>query len=97
MRHTEDFSISIETRNNIIFIQVIKYDENDICDLMFEKQLDKLVEDISAEYSQALHIIKVNKFTVPQRFALFTQASALYYLQIREGNCMVILLIYLVC
>jgi trehalose 6-phosphate synthase/phosphatase len=78
-----------EVRNNIIYIQVIKYDENDICDLIFEKQLQEITNEIESNYNTALQIIKVNKFTVPQRFALFTLASALYYLTIREGNCMV--------
>lgn len=86
-----------EARNNIVFLQVIKYDENEVCDLSFEKQLEEIVNVINSEYSQALHVIKVNKFTVPQRFALFTLASSLFYLQIREGNCMVKIYLTLVC
>ena len=30
----------------------------------------------------------MNKFSVPERFALFSLGACLYYLQIREGNCM---------
>jgi len=35
-----------------------------------------------------IKIIKVNKFSLAERFSLFSLGACLYYLQIREGNCM---------
>ena len=78
-----------EVRNNIVLIQIIKYDDNDISDCNFEKQLNGMINEIELEYKECLKIFKLNKFTVPQRFALFTLGSSLFYIKIREGNCMV--------
>jgi trehalose 6-phosphate synthase/phosphatase len=51
--------------------------------------LDEVVSEIKKEIGEdVLQVLKVNKFTVPERFALFSLGSALFYLQIREGNCM---------
>ena len=47
-----------------------------------------MLEEIKSITPEAVKLIKVNKFSVPERFALFSLGACLYYLQIREGNCM---------
>jgi trehalose 6-phosphate synthase/phosphatase len=88
-------------RNDIILLQVIKMDENDTKDGLFYKQFEEITNSIIKEYSEdVLKLVFVNKFSVKERFALFSLGSSLYYLQLREGNCMVKLIsinYYIVC
>ena len=79
-----------EVRNKIILVQIIKFDAIDnVCE-KFLSEINILIEELTKEYSEeVIKIIKVPKFTVPERFALFSLPCSLFYLQIREGNCMV--------
>lgn len=76
-------------KNNTVLLQVIKCEDIDNINPHFFAQLDEMVNDISTNLSKdCIKILKVQKFSVPERFALFSIASSLFYLQIREGNCM---------
>ena len=82
-------------RNNIILLQVIKYDKCDVINESFEKQLDEAISDICTSYGkEVIHVMKVDQFSVEERFALLTFGDVLFYLQVREGNCMVIFCLY---
>ncbi len=75
-------------QNNVILLQIIKYEETDSIDPVFSKDVDDMLEEIKKINMNCIKIIKVNKFSVAERFSLFSLGSCLYYLQIREGNCM---------
>jgi len=79
-----------EVRNGIILLQIIK---KDFIDPKTEKYLSEIytvLNEIIADYGpDVINISEVKKMTVPERFALFSLPCALFYLQIREGNCMV--------
>jgi trehalose-6-phosphate synthase len=77
-------------RNNIVLLQIIKYDKCDLINQYFETQLDEALTDLSKNYGDTvIHVIKVEKFSVEERFALLSLGDVLFYLQVREGNCMV--------
>ena len=80
-----------EVRNNIVLLQIIKTDECQNNNEDFYSKIQEIAHDITTQFSnEVIKLIKVDKFTVPERFALFSEANALFYLQLREGNCMVI-------
>jgi len=79
-----------EVRNSIILIQIIIKEFDDNNTEKFTKEVSLLITDIINEYgNEVVHFMEVRNFSVPQRFALFSIPCALFYLQIREGNCMV--------
>ena len=75
-------------RNNVILLQVIKCEDFENINPDFFEQLEEMLKEISQIANDALKIVKVNKFSVPGRFALFSLGNSLLYLQLREGNCM---------
>lgn len=81
----------VECRENIILLQIVKFDnETSEIKSTFMSQVEELENEIKQSYGEGvIKLINVNKFTVQERFALFSLGSALYYLQVREGNCMV--------
>ena len=80
-------------RNNIILLQIVKYDRCETIYQSYEKELDESVNDIKKSYGEnSIYILKVNKFSVEERFAILSLGDVLFYLQIREGNCMVYIL-----
>lgn len=80
-----------EARNNIVLVQIIKKEFIDARIEHFLKEINSVITEIISEYgNEVINVIEVKKFTVPERFALFSLPCGLFYLQIREGNCMVI-------
>jgi trehalose 6-phosphate synthase/phosphatase len=80
-----------EIRKNIILLLVLRYEEDGSCDLRVEEQLAEYYDEIIKEYSEnVIYIEKVCNLSVPERFALFSLEGLLFYINIREGNCMVI-------
>jgi trehalose-6-phosphate synthase len=72
---------------------VIKYDKCDVINSSYEKQLDEAISDLCTSYgNDVIHVMKVDQFSVEERFALLSYGDVLFYLQVREGNCMVIFL-----
>lgn len=83
-----------EVRNNIVLLQIIKKDFVDDKTEKFLSEINTVLKEIIADYGpEVINLMEVKKFTVPERFALFSLPCALFYLQIREGNCMVIVLL----
>ena len=79
-----------ELRNNIILLQIIKYDKIDLINQSYEKELDESINDIKKSYGEnAIYVEKLVHFSVEERFALLSLGDVLFYLQVREGNCMV--------
>lgn len=79
-----------EARKNIVLLQIIKKDFFDARVEKFMKEIHTVIAEIIFEFgSEVINVIEVKKFSVPERFALFSLPCALFYLQIREGNCMV--------
>ena len=77
-------------RNNVILLQIIKYDKCELVYSLFEKQLDDTINEIKKTYGEdVIYVIKVEQFSVQERFALLSLGDILFYLQVREGNCMV--------
>jgi trehalose 6-phosphate synthase/phosphatase len=87
-----------EIRKNIILLLVLRYEEDGSCNIKVEEQYEEYYNEIVKEYGESvLHIEKVNNLSVPERFALFSLEGVLFYLNIREGNCMVLFYNLLVC
>jgi len=89
-----------EVRNKIVLLQIIKCDECDPVNLEFYNKIEEITKDITTKYSdEVIKLFKVEKFSVPERFALFSLANSLFYLQFREGNCTVRIfsLLFVVC
>ena len=79
-----------EVRNCIVLIQIIKRDFNDDKIDKFTKEVSLVIDEIVNEYgNEVIYFMEVKNFSVAQRFALFSLPCSLFYLQIREGNCMV--------
>ncbi len=76
-------------KGKVILLQVIKWEDLDNVDPIFLQKLDELVENIQQTITpDCIKIIKKEHFSVPERFALFFTSNSLFYLQLREGNCM---------
>jgi trehalose 6-phosphate synthase/phosphatase len=79
-----------EVRNSIVLIQILikEFDDKNI--EKYTNEVTLLINDIINEYgNEVIYFTEVKNFSVPQRFALFSIPCSLFYLQIREGNCMV--------
>jgi trehalose 6-phosphate synthase/phosphatase len=80
-----------EVRNNIVLLQIIKKDFVDSKSEKYLSEINTVLNEIIADYgTEVINLMEVKKLSVPERFALFSLPCALFYLQIREGNCMVI-------
>ena len=77
-------------RNNVILLQIIKCDKCELSNSLF-KQLDETIIEMKKNYGDdIIYVLKVEQFSVQERFALLSLGDVLYYLQVREGNCMVL-------
>jgi len=79
-------------RDKIVYVQIIQKDENYkfYCEKEVEDEANILINGIIKQYgNEVLKIIEVKKSSIAVRLALFSVASTLFYLQMREGNCMV--------
>jgi len=80
-----------EVRNSTVLLQIIKKDFMDGKTEKFMIEINTIINEIVADYGpEVINLIEAKKFSVPERFALFSLPCALFYLQIREGNCMVL-------
>jgi len=84
-------------RNKIILVQLIhKNIEDGNFDQQIEDQVNILVKEITEQYgNNVLKLIEVKKPSIAERLALFSVGSCILYLQMREGNCMVRIINYL--
>lgn len=79
-----------EVRSKIMLVQILKSNESDVVSKDFYSKIEEISKEITDQYNhEVIKLIKVDKFTIPERFALFSLANSLFYLQLREGNCMV--------
>jgi trehalose 6-phosphate synthase/phosphatase len=77
-----------DIKENLIYIQVIKSDDFDQISEEYMKMVENMVQNINSFCVDSVMLIKCKKFSVSERFALFSLGACLYYLNIREGNCM---------
>ena len=75
-------------RDKVILLQVIKCEEENESTKEFFNELNIILDEISQISKDSVKVLKLNKFSVPERFALFSLGGCLFYLQLREGNCM---------
>jgi trehalose 6-phosphate synthase/phosphatase len=81
---------SPDIRKNIFLLLVLKYEEDGSCNLKIEEDFNEYYNEIVKGYGQdVIYVEKVMHLSVPERFALFSLEGVLFYLNIREGNCMV--------
>jgi trehalose 6-phosphate synthase/phosphatase len=75
-------------RENLILIQIIKSDDIDQISEAYMEMVENMIQSINTLYPNSVKLIKCKKFSVSERFSLFSLGACLFYLNIREGNCM---------
>lgn len=78
-------------KDSFIYIQVLKKEKNRHIRSSFEREVNELIQEIHDKFGkEILTVIYEESFSVIERLALFKAGSVLFYLQIREGNCICI-------
>jgi trehalose 6-phosphate synthase/phosphatase len=67
-----------EVRNKIMLLQIVKCDETDSVNKEFYSKVEEISNQITDQYSnEVIKLIKVDKFSIPERYALFSLANSL--------------------
>ena len=77
-----------EPIKDITFLQVIVKIKYKTLRTKYIQEVEESIKDIKAKYGEdALRVFFVDKISIPERLAIFKLGSVLYYLHVREGNC----------
>lgn len=78
-----------EDISKITFVQIIKNVPFHYVNNQFKEELIEIINEIHKKHGEACLVVSfVDKVSIPERLALFKLGSVLYYLRVKNGNCM---------